>query len=144
MTSKKLNQFYALANFHAELFSKDPVKKVAALIIDENNNIESIGYNGLPRGFEETPERWNKPNKYKYVVHAEANAIVTAARNGVKLDGCTLISTLFPCNECAKLIIQAGIKKIVSCKPSESSSWLESFKFSKEMFDECGVSIEYV
>ena len=140
----KSEKFYSLACYHADIFSRDPNTKVAAIVIDKNNNIRSIGYNGLPRRFEETTERWSKPNKYNYVVHAEANAIATAARNGVKLDGCILVSTLFPCNECGKLIIQAGIKKIVTCKPREESSWLESFNFSKEMFDECGIEIDYI
>lgn len=140
----KSDKFYILAKYHAELFSKDPSTKVAALILDQNNNILSLGYNGLPRKFEETPDRWEKPMKYNYVVHAEANAIATAARNGVKLDGSSIVSTLFPCNECAKLIIQSGIKKIITKKPDENSSWLASFEHSKEMFEECDVDVEYV
>ncbi|ABT15194.1 hypothetical protein NY2A_B795R [Paramecium bursaria Chlorella virus NY2A] len=140
----KSEKFYSLACYHAQLFSKDPKMKVATMIIDNNNNIASVGYNGMPRGFEETTARWEKPNKYNYVVHAEANAIVTAARNGFRLDGCSIITTLFPCNECAKLIIQAGIRKVITSKPIESSTWGESFKYSKEMFDECGIEVEYI
>ena len=140
----KSEKFYSLACYHAQLFSKDPNTKVAAMVIDKNNNIASVGYNGLPRGFEETDNRWEKPNKYNYVVHAEANAIATAARNGVRLDGCSIITTLFPCNECAKLIIQAGINKVITSKPCKESTWLESFSFSKEMFDECGIEIDYI
>lgn len=141
---EKTEKFLDLAKFHAELFSKDPSTKVAAIVIDENHNIVSIGYNGLPRKFKETEERWRKPTKYNYVVHAEANAIATAARNGVKLDGTSMVTTLFPCNECAKLIVQAGITKIFTMKPKDTSSWLQSFEHSKEMFEECGVSVEYV
>ncbi|AGE59856.1 dCMP deaminase [Acanthocystis turfacea Chlorella virus TN603.4.2] len=140
----KLEKFYSLSCYHAELFSKDPNTKVAAMVIDKNHNILSVGYNGLPRGFEETKERWSKPTKYQYVVHAEANAICTAARNGAKLEGGSIVSTLFPCDQCARLIIQAGIKKVVTARPEENSSWLQSFWYSKEMFDECGVEIEYV
>jgi len=140
----KLEKFYALSCYHAELFSKDPNTKVAAMVIDKNYNILSVGYNGLPRGFEETQERWSKPTKYQYVVHAEANAICTAARNGAKLDGGSIVSTLFPCDQCARLIIQSGLRKVVTVRPEENSSWLQSFEYSKEMFDECGVEIEYV
>lgn len=141
----KHEKFFSLAQHHAELFSKDPDTKVAAIVVDANNNILSVGYNGLPREFKETCDRWKKPNKYTYVVHAEANAISTAARNGVKLEGGIMISTLFPCNECAKLLIQAGIKQIVTKKPDATNDrWLESFDFSTEMLEECGVGIKYV
>ena len=144
MDTSKAEKYLQLVEFQAELFSKDPSTKVAALVLDNNQNIRSTGFNGLPRGFEETTERWSKPTKYDYVVHAEANAICSAARNGATLAGCTLFSTLFPCNECAKLIIQAGIAKIVTRKPEENSSWLSSFEKSREMFDECSVEIVYI
>ena len=144
MDATKAEKYLKLAEFQAQLFSKDPSTKVAALVLDNNQNIRSTGFNGLPRGFEETAERWSKPTKYDYVVHAEANAICSAARNGATLSGCTLFSTLFPCNDCAKLIIQSGITKIVTRKPCEDSSWLQSFEKSKEMFDECSVKIVYV
>jgi len=141
----KLSKYMKLAELQAELFSKDPSRKVAALVIDDRFTIRSTGFNGLPRGFEETYARWSKPKKYDYVIHAEANAVCSAARNGARLDGCTLVSTLFPCNECAKLIIQSGITKIVTKKPVEEySSWLGSFEKSMEMFDECGIEIVYV
>ena len=144
MDTSKAIKYLQLAEFQAQLFSKDESTKVAALVLDNNQNIRSTGFNGLPRGFEETTERWSKPTKYDYVVHAEANAICSAARNGATLAGCTLFSTLFPCNECAKLIIQAGIAKIVTRKPEENSSWLSSFEKSREMFDECLVEIVYI
>jgi dCMP deaminase len=144
MDATKAEKYLKLAEFQAQLFSKDPSTKVAALVLDNNQNIRSTGFNGLPRGFEETAERWSKPTKYDYVVHAEANAICSAARNGATLSGCTLFSTLFPCNDCAKLIIQSGITKIVTRKPENDSSWLKSFEKSKEMFGECKVEIVYI
>ncbi|AGE56212.1 dCMP deaminase [Paramecium bursaria Chlorella virus NE-JV-1] len=144
MNSSKIEKYLKLAEFQAELFSKDPKKKVAALVVDDKYNIRSTGFNGFPRGFEETTERWEKPKKYDYVVHAEANAVCSAARNGASLDRCTLVTTMFPCNECAKLIIQAGISRIISRKPKKESSWLQSFEKSLEMFDECGVDVEYL
>ncbi len=96
--------------------SKDPNTKVGACIVDDDNKVVSIGYNGMPRGLDESKLSWNKneglDSKYLYVCHAEFNAILNT-RNGSSLKGCTLYVTLFPCNECAKAIVQTGIKKIV-------------------------------
>jgi dCMP deaminase len=144
MDISKAEKYLKLTEFQAELFSKDPNTKVAALVIDDNYNIRSTGFNGFPRGFKEKEERWEKPTKYDYVVHAEANSVCTAARNGATLAGCTMVSTLFPCQDCAKLIIQAGITRIITRKPNEDSTWLHSFEKSKEMFGECNVDIVYI
>lgn len=96
--------------------SKDPNTKVGACIVDDDNKVVSIGYNGMPKGLDESKLSWNKndglDSKYLYVCHAEFNAILNT-RNGSSLKGCTLYVTLFPCNECAKAIVQTGIKKIV-------------------------------
>lgn len=100
----------------ASLRSKDPNTKVGAVIVDREHKVVSIGYNGMPRGLDEEQLSWAKndglDNKYLYVCHAELNAILNT-RNGSALKDCTLYVTLFPCNECAKAIIQAGIKEIV-------------------------------
>ena len=99
--------------------SKDPSTQVGACIVDESKNILSLGYNGAPMGFSDDDFPWEKKaespvdTKYPYVCHSELNAILNAARNGVALMGATLYVTLFPCNECSKALIQAGIKKIV-------------------------------
>ena len=96
--------------------SKDPNTKVGACIVDENKKVVSIGYNGMPSGCDESQLSWNRgeglDSKYLYVCHAEFNAILNT-RNGAALEGCTLYVTLFPCNECAKAIIQTGIKEVV-------------------------------
>lgn len=96
--------------------SKDPNTKVGACIVDSEHKVVSIGYNGMPRGLDESQLSWNKgedlDSKYLYVCHAEFNAILNT-RNGSALKGCTLYVSLFPCNECAKAIIQSGIKEIV-------------------------------
>ena len=100
----------------SSLRSKDPNTKVGACIVDKDNKVVSIGYNGMPRGVDDNKVSWNKgeglDSKYLYVCHAEFNAILNT-RNGAALEGCTLYVTLFPCNECAKAIIQTGIKEIV-------------------------------
>lgn len=100
----------------SSLRSKDPSTKVGACIVDEDNKVVSIGYNGMPRHIDEENLSWNKgeglDSKYLYVCHAEFNAILNT-RNGSALKNCILYVTLFPCNECAKAIIQVGIKEVV-------------------------------
>ena len=100
----------------SSLRSKDPNTKVGACIVDKEHKVVSIGYNGMPRGVDESKVSWNRgeglDSKYLYVCHAEFNAILNT-RNGAALEGCTLYVTLFPCNECAKAIIQTGIKEVV-------------------------------
>lgn len=96
--------------------SKDPNTQVGACIVDDEHKVVSIGYNGMPRNIDEKELSWNKgeglDSKYLYVCHAEFNAILNT-RNGSALKGCTLYVTLFPCNECAKAIVQTGIKKVI-------------------------------
>lgn len=107
--------FMGMAKLSA-LRSKDPNTKVGACIVDEDHKVVSNGYNGMPKGVDETKLSWNKgeglDSKYLYVCHAEFNAILNT-RNNAALKGCTLYVTLFPCNECTKAIIQTGIKEIV-------------------------------
>jgi dCMP deaminase len=96
--------------------SKDPSTQVGACIVTSENKIVSMGYNGFPTGCLDSQLPWGRDSenpletKYLYVVHAEKNAILNATGN---LKGCTLYVTLFPCHECAKDIIQSGIKRIV-------------------------------
>ena len=100
----------------SSLRSKDPNTKVGACIVDSDHKVVSIGYNGMPRGIHDCDLSWEKgeglDSKYLYVCHAEFNAILNT-RDGSSLKGCTLYVTLFPCNECAKAVIQTGIKEIV-------------------------------
>lgn len=107
--------FMGIASLSA-LRSKDPNTKVGACIVDKDHKVVTIGYNGMPRGIDEEELSWNKgeglDNKYLYVCHAEMNAILNT-RNGAALKDCVLYVTLFPCNECAKAIIQVGIKELV-------------------------------
>ncbi|MBQ1447774.1 MAG: dCMP deaminase family protein, partial [Erysipelotrichaceae bacterium] len=94
---------------------KDPNTQVGACIVDAEHKVVSIGYNGFPRGIKDSLLPWGRDGKfletkYPYVVHAELNAILNSPRS---LKGTTLYVSLFPCNECAKAIIQAGISKVV-------------------------------
>jgi dCMP deaminase len=94
---------------------------------------------------EDTDERLNnRDTKLKYVVHAEANAIATAARSGIALEGCTLfVTALHPCADCAKLIIQAGITKVIAPLPDMGGRWADSFEVATTMFNESGVEVDF-
>lgn len=124
-------------------WSKDPSTQVGAVTVGSKKEVLSQGFNGFPRGIDDTDERYNhKETKYKFVVHAEMNAIYNATYSGASLDGATLYVYGLPvCSECAKGIIQVGIKKIIIEKCKELDNWNDSVKFSKKMFDEAGVQL---
>lgn len=134
--------FMASAKLSA-MRSKDPNTQVGACIVSKDNRILSSGYNGAPNGFEDKYFPWDREGndldtKYMYVVHAERNAILNFRGNTKDLEGARLYVDLFPCNECAKEIIQSGIKEIVYL--SDKYADLDSTIASKRMLDECGVS----
>jgi dCMP deaminase len=118
--------------------SKDPSTQVGACIVSEDNIIISTGYNGMPKGCSDDEFPWNRDgenNKYYYVVHAELNAILNA--NGRDLRGSRVYVALFPCNECAKAIIQSGVKEVIylSDKYADTLGTMAS----KRMLDAAGV-----
>lgn len=126
-------------------WSKDPSTKVGAVIITEDRNIVSTGYNGFPRGIEDTSERLNdRETKYKLILHAEMNCIMNALYNGRSVKDCILfVHGLPPCSECTKSIIQSGIKKIITDSKS-TEKWIESTNLSLEMLREANVEIEFI
>jgi len=118
--------------------SKDPNTQVGACIVSQDNIIISTGYNGMPKGCSDDEFPWNRDgddNKYPYVVHAELNAILNA--NGRDLRGSRLYVALFPCNECAKAVIQSGIKEIFYL--SDKYAATPGTIASKRMLDAAGV-----
>ena len=120
--------------------SKDPSTQVGACIVNSEKRILSMGYNGMPRCCSDDEFPWDKngnplDSKYLYVCHAELNAILPGARG--KVSGCTVYTTLFPCNECAKAIIQSGIAEVVYMSDKYSDS--DSVLASKRMFTTAGV-----
>lgn len=129
---------------YAATRSKDPSTQVGAVLADKDNHVIATGYNGFPPHIEETEERWQRPQKYNRVIHAEANAIGWAARKGISTDGATLYCTHFPCNKagCARLIIAAGIRRVVAGNPPHG--WDEDHMFAKDLFDEAGVTYEFL
>lgn len=118
--------------------SKDPKRQVGACIVDKNNKVLSIGYNGAPTGFSDDKIPWAKEGKlvdtkYPYICHAELNAILNFHGD---LKNSKLYVTYFPCNECAKAIVQAGIKEVIYLdKPDHD----ESVEVSEVILKECGV-----
>ena len=121
--------------------SKDPSTQVGACIVNSENRILSMGYNGMPRCCSDDEFPWDKnenplDSKYLYVCHAELNAILNCASGNVR--GCTVYTTLFPCNECAKAIIQSGIAEVVYMSDKYSDS--DSVLASKRMFSTAGVN----
>jgi dCMP deaminase len=122
-------------------WSKDPSKKVGAVAVGKNKEILAQGYNGFPRGINDSFTRLHdREEKYKYVVHAEMNVIYNACHNGVSLDGSTIYVYGLPvCHECAKGIIQTGIHKVVMSADDVSEKWAQSFRKTENMFKEAGV-----
>lgn len=122
--------------------SKDPVTQVGACIVSADKRILSLGYNGAPNGFEDEKFPWGKvgeftETKYAYVVHAERNCILNFRGSLREFDGASVYVTHFPCNECAKEIIQVGIKEVVYLN---TPSWeKDSVKASKILFDQVKV-----
>ncbi len=143
MSNKWDERYLALAKQISQ-WSKDPSTKIGAIAVGEKGQVLAQGFNGFPRGIDDSDDRYyNKETKYKYVVHAEMNVIFNATYSGVSLDGATLYITGLPaCSDCAKGIIQVGIKRVVMEKTELPKHWQDSCKFTEKLFQESGV--EYV
>ncbi len=137
-------RFMALAE-HVATWSKHPGWKVGSVIADQTHIVRSLGYNGLPRGLDDTrPDRRVRPAQWMWAEHAERNAIYNAARTGMALEGFTIYSTRFPCMECARAIVQSGLKVLVSPRPDfDHPRWGEGFKLAIELLTEAGVLIRW-
>ena len=128
-------------------WSKDPSRKIGAVAVGSKGQILSQGYNGFPRGILDSKDRYdNRERKYQLVVHAEMNVIFNATFNGVSLDGASLYVYGLPvCSECAKGIIQVGVKRVVILTDNiVPDIWTNSFKITSEMLSEAGVNWEWV
>ena len=124
--------------------SKDSNTQVGACIVNSDNKIVSVGYNGMPTGCDDDDMPWGRDGssaldpKYPFVCHAELNAILNS--NIPSLSGSTLYVTLFPCNECAKAIIQCGIKRVVYLDNKYADT--DGVKASAMMFEKCGIKAD--
>jgi dCMP deaminase len=133
--------------------SKDPNTQIGCVIVAPDNTIRSTGYNSFPRGIKDTiPERLERPEKYLWIEHADRNAIYSAAKAGVSLDGCRMYLPGLPCMDCARGIIQVGIVQVIyDVKKHEkwaektallnNNKWSKDWKNCKVLFAEAGVRL---
>ena len=139
------DEYFMLIAEVSALRSKDPSTQVGCCIVGEDNRILTVGYNGFPRGCDDDEFPWEREGtaydtKYNYVCHAELNAILNF--RGTSLKGAKLYVTLFPCNECAKAIIQSEIKEVFYIEDKYANT--DGVKSSKRMFDAAGVKYNQI
>ena len=139
------DEYFMGVSLLASMRSKDPSTQVGACIVSDENKIMSVGYNGFPRGCSDDEFPWERSaensndTKYPFVCHAELNAILNAG--GQDLRGARIFVALFPCNECAKAIIQSGIKEVVYI--SDKYADTPATQASKKMFNAAGVKLTH-
>ena len=146
-SSEKWDRRFLQLSDQIALWSKDPSRGVGAVIVSDSRQIVATGFNGLPRGFADLPERLQRPVKYDLVVHAELNAIVQCARNGVSPIGCTVYTSFAPCVHCSLAIIQAGLVRVVTWEPDLAGGdahWNESIEKSRLVLGEVGVRLDHL
>ena len=145
MTTKWDLRFIGLAQ-HISTWSKDPSTKVGCVVVGEDREIRSTGFNGFPRGIDDDEDRlMDREKKYPLICHAEENAIMHAARIGVSLKDSTAYVTWPPCSRCARSLIQAGIKEIVYPETGKiPERWIEDFTISDSMLNEAGVAVRSI
>jgi dCMP deaminase len=131
---------------HVGQWSKDRSTKVGCVVAGSANEVRSIGYNGFPANVDdEDPSRHERPAKYAWTEHAERNAIYNAARIGVSIAGCRMYLPWFPCMDCARAIIQSGIKELIAFEPNvEDSRWGPDFRLAITILNEGGVTVRYL
>lgn len=138
------HRFTALAAL-VSTWSKDPRTKVGAVIVDHDLTILGTGYNGFPRGVADTPERLNnREAKHAFTMHAEANAVMQALATGKPLRNASIYCTHFPCVECAKIIVQGGIKRVTSPLGDDLPGWEISQARAREIFAEAAVTVHAI
>lgn len=148
MFSEKWHRRFMEMAFLIATWSKDTSTKTGAVVVGPDREIRATGYNGLVRGVDdEKPERMERPTKYDFFEHAERNAIYNACLTGTSLKGCVLYATHAPCTDCARAIIQSGIKMVVTNplevrKDIKDATWRDKLEYSRQMFEEAG--IEYL
>ena len=145
MSDKWDIRFLDLAE-HISAWSKDPSTKVGCVIVGEDRESRSTGFNGFPRGIDDDEERLhNRDLKYPLICHAEENAIMHAARIGVSLKGSVAYVTWPPCSRCARSLIQAGINEVIYRDGMEiPERWMDDFNTSTAMFKEAGVAVRKI
>lgn len=139
-TSKWDKRFFQLCDVVAS-WSEDTSRKIGSVIVGPDNEIRSIGFNGLPRKVINSLERDERPVKYSFYEHAERNACFNAGRVGIPLKGCRIYCNLFPCADCARAIIQCGIIQLNTYEFYQTDRFSESFEYSLTMMEEADINI---
>lgn len=131
---------------HIAGWSKDLSRKLGAVIVDDRQVLVSIGWNGFPRGLnDDVASRHARPAKYIWTEHAERNAIANAAAKGISTLGGTMYISWYPCADCARMIIQSGISRLVCIEPAwDDPTYVEHFSMVREMFEEIGLIVSFV
>lgn len=140
--NNKHSQYMSIARHIAQTLSKDKTRKIGCLLIGEHGQPLAWGYNGFPRGADDdVPERHQHPLKLKWSEHAERNAIYNATRAGVcLLNSVAYICTLLPCVDCARGLVQVGVKEVFVEKSAfNSQDWVQDWPLVQEIFEECEV-----
>jgi dCMP deaminase len=124
--------------------SKDLSTKIGCVIIGPNHEVRTTGYNGFCRGINDDIVK--RPEKYFWTEHAERNAIYNAARNGIRIENCTayIAGPITPCADCARAMIQSGIINVILEKHMPNQRWEESNKIAFEMFEEAGITVQFL
>lgn len=144
----RLDWYFKIARTIAEA-SCDRSTKVGCIVVGPDKEIRAQGYNGFPRGVDDEDAKWHeRPAKYDYVIHAEANAVANAARTGASLKGCSAYVTAPPCCGCAGLLINAGVERVIwpsigndgITSQSLTDRWRLSFQRALELFEAAGVA----
>lgn len=147
INSKWDHRFMRIAR-EISTWSKDPSSKIGAVIVNDERRILATGYNGFPRGIEDSEERLNnRDEKYPRIVHGEMNALMNALYSGVSVKNATIYVWGLPvCSECTKSVIQSGIKRVVITYPELApEKWHAQWKeLSNPMYKEAGVSLTYM
>ena len=139
-------RFMRLADLEVAQWSKDRSSKVGCVLV-KNREIVTTGFNGMPRGVnDDVEERHERPEKYKWFHHAELNAVVNAARQGKSTLGCDAYLNWYPCDHCAGVLVNAGIRRVYCDEEPEwdHERWGDDFKRAKTILDEGGVEVVYM
>lgn len=137
---------FLLLALHVADWSKDRSRKVGCVIVGPRNEVRATGYNGFPRGVRDDIDcRHDRPEKYLWTEHAERNAIYNAAAGGVPLAGCKIYIPWYPCMDCARAIVQAGLMELVGFEPDwQDPKWSAHFLLTRELFEEAGVVVRLI
>ena len=138
-------RFMAVAELVAS-WSKDRSRQCGCVVVGPDREIRSTGYNGFPRGVNDDEEdRHHRPVKYLWTEHAERNAVYNAARMGLSLKDCTIYVSWYPCADCARAIIQSGIRTVVCKEPDwDDQIWKADFAVTKVMLAEGGATTTFL